>query len=155
MSAFRATRLFALVAPLAMLAACISQTPTAHTSDTPAASNASATSAVGGLKGDAVNGKALFMASCKTCHGVAREENSLTMVGPNLFGVMGRKAGTVKSLLSPSESLKKHGVTWSAETLDVFLSNPLAILAPDTAMAGVLKDPQERADVIAYLATLK
>ncbi len=61
----------------------------------------------------------------------------------------------MRSILSPSESLKKYGVTWSTETLNVFLSNPLAILAPDTAMAGVLKDPQERADVIAYLATLK
>jgi cytochrome c len=155
MSAFRAIRLSALVTPLAMLAACISQTPTANTSGTPAASNAPAASAVGGIKGDAANGKALFMASCKTCHGVAKEENSLAMVGPNLFGVVGRKAGTVKSLLSPSESLKKHGVIWSAETLDVFLSNPLAVLAPDTAMAGVLKDPRERADVIAYLSTLK
>ena len=155
MSAIRATRLFALVAPLTMLAACISQTPTAHTSDAPVASTAPATSAVGGIKGDAANGKALFMSSCRTCHGVARDDNSLAMVGPSLFGVVGRKAGTVRSILAPSESLKKHGVTWTAETLDVFLSNPLAILAPDTAMAGVLKDPKERADVIAYLATLK
>jgi cytochrome c len=154
MSAIRSIRLFALVAPLAMLAACISQTPTARTSDTPAASNAPATSAVGG-KGDAANGKALFMSACKTCHGVAREENSLTMVGPNLLGVVGRKAGTVRSILGPSESLKKYGVTWTTETLDEFLSNPLAILAPDTAMAGILKDPQQRADVVAYLATLK
>jgi cytochrome c len=155
MSAIRPIRLFALVAPLATLAACISQTPTTHGSDTPAASNAPATSAVGGLKGDAANGKALFLSSCKTCHGVAKEENSLTMVGPNLFGVVGRKAGTVRSILGPSESLKKHGVIWNAETLDAFLADPLAVLAPDTAMAGVLKDPQQRADVIAYLATLK
>jgi cytochrome c len=147
MSAIRPIRLFALVAPLAMLAACISQTPTA--------SNAPATSAVGGIKVDAANGKALFMSSCKTCHGATKEDNSLAMVGPSLFGVVGRKAGTVRSMLGPSESLKKYGVTWSTETLDEFLSNPLAILAPDTAMAGVLKDPQQRADVIAYLATLK
>ena len=61
----------------------------------------------------------------------------------------------MRSLLGPSEKLKNHGVTWSTETLDVFLTNPLAILAPDSAMAGVLPDPKQRADVIAYLHTLK
>jgi len=95
------------------------------------------------------------MANCRTCHGVSKEDNSLTMVGPSLFGVVGRKAGTVKSLLGPSENLKNYGVTWNPELLYQFLANPLAILAPDTAMAGVLKVPQERADVVAYLATLK
>ncbi len=32
------------------------------------------------------------MSSCKTCHGVAKDDNSLTLVGPSLFGVVGRKA---------------------------------------------------------------
>jgi cytochrome c2 len=76
------------------------------------------------------------------------------MVGPSLFGVVGRKAGTGKSLLGASENLKKYGVIWNAETLDEFLMNPSAKV-PGTAMAGVLSDPKQRADVIAYLATLK
>jgi cytochrome c len=155
MSAIRPIRLFALAASLATLAACVSPAPTAHTGDTPAAGNAPATSTVGGLKGDAANGQALFLANCRTCHGVSKDDNSATMVGPSLFGVVGRKAGTVRSLLGPSENLKNYGVTWNPELLYQFLANPLAILAPDTAMAGVLKDPQERADVVAYLATLK
>jgi cytochrome c len=148
MSAIRPTPLFALTALLTTLAACVSNTPAAHTSDKPAAS-------AGDTKGDAAKGKALFMSSCKTCHGVTAEDNSMAMVGPSLFGVVGRKAGTVKSLLGPSEHLKKYGVTWSTETLDEFLANPLAILPKDTAMAGVLPDPKQRADVIAYLYTLK
>jgi cytochrome c len=148
MSAIRPTPLFALTALLTTLAACVSNTPATHTSDTPAASP-------GNTKGDAANGKALFMSSCATCHGVTAEGNSLAMVGPSLFGVVGRTAGTVKSLLGPSENLKKHGVTWSTETLDQFLANPLAILPKDTAMAGILPDPKQRADVIAYLHTLK
>jgi cytochrome c len=45
-------------------------------------------------------------------------------------------------------------VTWSAETLDEFLADPNAEV-PGTPMAGVLTDPQQRADVIAYLSTLK
>jgi cytochrome c len=130
MSAIRPIRLFALAALLA----------------------APATFA-GGAKGDAANGKEVFMASgCPACHGVTKEDNA--KVGPNLVGVVGRKAGTVKSLLGPSENLTKYGVTWNAETLDEWLTNPNAKV-PGTAMAGILTDPQQRADVIAYLSTLK
>jgi cytochrome c len=106
-----------------------------------------------GIKGDAATGKELFMTnSCAACHGVTREDTM--KVGPSLFGVMGRKAGTGQSLLGASENLKKYGVIWTAETLDEFLMNPSAKV-PGTAMAGILTDPQQRADVIAYLATLK
>ena len=103
--------------------------------------------------GDAANGKEVFMASgCPACHGVTKEDNA--KVGPNLVGVVGRQAGTTQSLLGPSENLKKYGVIWSAETLDEFLINPSAKV-PGTAMMGILTDPQQRADVIAYLSTLK
>ena len=105
------------------------------------------------LIGDAANGEKLFMAnSCPACHGVTKEDNS--MVGPSLFGIVGRKAGTAPSLLGASENLKNYGVIWTAETLDEFLADPDAKV-PGTPMAGELADPQQRADVIAYLATLK
>ena len=130
MSAMGPLRLFALAALLA--------TPTAYASDG---------------EGDAVNGKEVFMASgCPACHGVTKEDNA--KVGPNLVGVVGRKAGTTQSLLGPSDNLKKYGVIWSAATLDEFLVNPSAKV-PGTAMAGILTDPRQRADVIAYLSTLK
>ena len=130
MSAIRRIRLLALAALLAA--------PAAHASD-------------GG--GDAANGEQLFMTKgCPACHGVTKEDNS--KVGPNLVGVVGRQAGTTPSLLGPSENLKKYGVTWSAETLDEFLADPNAKV-PGTAMIGILTDPQQRADVIAYLSTLK
>jgi cytochrome c len=129
MSAIRPIRVFALAALLAA--------PAAYASD---------------ANGDAARGEEVFMASgCPACHGVTKEDNS--KVGPNLVGVVGRKAGTVQSLLGPSENLKKYGVTWSAETLDEFLTNPSAKV-PGTAMMGILTDAQQRADVIAYLSTL-
>jgi len=129
MSAIRPIHLFALAALLAA--------PAAYASD---------------AEGDAANGKELFMTSgCPACHGATKEDNS--KVGPNLVGVVGRQAGTTQSLLGPSENLKKYGVTWSAETLDEFLLNPNAKV-PGTAMIGILTDPQQRADVIAYLSTL-
>jgi cytochrome c len=109
----------------------------------------------GGLQGNAARGKELFMANgCPACHGVTTAEADNSKVGPSLFGVVGRKAGTAPSLLGASEGLKKYGVTWSTETLNEFLADPNAKV-PGTAMAGILTDPQERADVIAYLSTLK
>ena len=130
MSQFPPIRLFALAALLAMSAAY-----------------------AGGLNGNAAKGRELFMANgCPACHGVTKEDNA--KVGPSLFGVVGRKAGTAPSLLGATENLKKYGVIWSAETLDEFLADPNAKV-PGTPMAGVLADPQQRADVIAYLSTLK
>jgi len=130
MSLIRSAHLFVLAALLA--------TPAAYAGDG---------------KGNAASGKELFVASaCSTCHGVTREGDPT--IGPNLVGVVGRKAGTTKSLLGPSENLKKYGVIWNTETLDEFLTNPSAKV-PGTAMIGMLVDPQQRADVIAYLATLK
>lgn len=129
MSAIRAIRLLALAAALAA--------PAAH---------------AGGDDGDAARGEELFRASgCPACHGVTREDNS--KVGPNLVGIVGRKAGTTPSLLV-TESLKQYGVIWSVETLDEFLADPSAKV-PGTAMGGILTDPKQRADVIAYLSTLK
>ena len=103
--------------------------------------------------GNVENGKALFIDnSCAACHGVTKADTA--MVGPSLFGVVGRKAGTTPSLLGASRGLKEFGVIWNAETLDVFLADPDAQV-PGTPMVGKLVDPQQRADVIAYLATLK
>jgi cytochrome c len=130
MSAIRPIRLFVLTALLA--------TPAAYAD---------------GVKGNAANGKELFMANtCPTCHSVIKDDD--LKVGPNLVGVVGRKAGTTKSLMGPTENLTKYGVIWSAETLNEFLANPNA-KAPGTPMIGILTDPQQRADVIAYLSTLK
>jgi cytochrome c len=125
------------IRPILFALAGLVAAPAAYTSET---------------QGDAVRGEQLFMANgCPACHGVTPEDNS--KVGPNLIGVVGRQAGTTPSLLV-TENLKKYGVTWSAATLDEFLANPSAKV-PGTAMGGILTDPQQRADVIAYLSTLK
>ncbi len=89
--------------------------------------------------------------ACPTCHSVTKGDE--LKIGPNLVGVVGRKAGTTKSLMGPSENLTRYGVIWNAETLNEFLSDPNAKV-PGTAMIGILTDPQQRADVIAFLSTL-
>ncbi len=153
MSAPQAFRLITFAALLAT-AGCAGQSPMDDVASNGTASPASGGStAVSGPTGDAERGRELFMANaCATCHGITAGDTA--KVGPTLFGVMGRQAGTAKSLMGPSENMKKYGVTWTVETLDEFLMNPNAKV-PGTAMVGMLTDPQQRADVIAYLATLK
>ena len=82
---------------------------------------------------------------CMACHTLAHNR-----VGPRHCGLFGRKAGSVPNY-PYSPAMKKYGVTWNEETLDRFIENPLKTV-PGTKMgyAGVM-NPQERADLIAYL----
>ena len=99
---------------------------------------------------DATAGAAVFKQQCGVCHSVVADKN---VVGPSLFGVVGRKAGTIPGF-HYSAANQASGLTFDAATLDRYLTSP-ATVVPHTIMpyAG-LKDAQKRADLIAYLATL-
>jgi cytochrome c len=99
--------------------------------------------------GDPVKGKAAF-GVCAMCHSDTAGKNG---VGPSLFGVVGRQAGTAPGF-KYSAAMKAAG-PWTADKLDAFITAPQKAV-PGTAMpyAG-LKDAAKRADIIAYLATLK
>jgi cytochrome c len=72
------------------------------------------------------------------------------MTGPNLYGVFGRKAGAAANF-SYSDGLKAAGWTWDAAHIDTWITNPKAMV-DGTRMSFVgVKDPKDRADVIAYL----
>jgi cytochrome c len=99
---------------------------------------------------DAAAGQTVFKIQCATCHSVAEGKN---MVGPSLYGLVGRQAGQIPNFkYSPAN--KDSGLTWDAAMLDRYITSPQAVV-PKTIMpyAG-LKDAQKRADLIAYLATL-
>jgi cytochrome c len=100
--------------------------------------------------GNAANGAKVF-AQCKACHVT---DKGVNRVGPSLHGIVGRKAGTVAGF-NYSTANKNSGVTWDDKTLFVYLENPRKFM-PGTKMAFAgLKQPQQRADVIAYLKTFK
>jgi cytochrome c len=100
--------------------------------------------------GNAAAGEKVF-AQCKTCHVV---EKGVNRVGPSLHGVVGRKSGTAPGFKYSAANLKS-GVTWTAPVLFQYLEAPMKFM-PGTKMAfGGLKKPQDRADVIAFLATKK
>jgi len=100
--------------------------------------------------GDAEAGRQAF-AVCGACHTVA--PGGAALIGPNLWGVVGREVGSMPGF-GYSAELKSVGGAWTPDQLDRFLTNPTAF-APGTRMgyAGVA-DPVERAALVAYLATL-
>lgn len=100
--------------------------------------------------GNAAAGEKVF-AQCKTCHVT---DKGVNRVGPSLHGVVGRKSGSVPGF-KYSAANQKSGVTWTAPVLFQYLEAPMKFM-PGTKMAFAgLKKPQDRADVIAFLATKK
>lgn len=99
------------------------------------------------LDGNPERGKALYQ-GCSGCHSI--DEND---IGPKHRGVLGRKAGTAPGY-AYSAALKTSGIVWNRDSLDRWLTNPSAMV-PGTKMFFLLANPQDRADVIAYLAELK
>ena len=89
---------------------------------------------------------------CAACH--TFDKGGPNRVGPNLFGTVNEKKGEGKNGFNFSAAMKAKGGEWTFDDLNKFLANPKAFV-PGTAMgfAGITKD-SERADVIAYLATL-
>jgi cytochrome c len=97
-------------------------------------------------KGQAVSKK------CAACH--TFEKGGPNKVGPNLFGIVGEPRGEGRGF-NFSAGMKAKPGNWTVEDLNHFLKNPKGFV-PGTAMgfAGLSKD-SERADMIAYLSTLK
>jgi cytochrome c len=105
--------------------------------------------------GDPAKGQALFQQQCHVCHQVGPGAKS--GIGPELNGIFGQKAGAVPGY-SFSPAMKQaagKGIVWDEANLDKYLENPQGFM-PGTKMAFLgLKNPGQRADVIAYLETLK
>ena len=101
--------------------------------------------------GDPVQGKAVF-ARCAICHNV--EKDGGNGVGPNLFGIAGRKAATVEGF-NYSGPMKASGIVWTDDNLEKWIAGPAKML-PGTKMAFAgISSKGQIADVIAYLHTLK
>lgn len=99
---------------------------------------------------DVAKGRAVFL-RCGACHTIDAGEPKM---GPDLGAVYGRKAGTLAGY-AYSPAMKSAGVTWDAGTLDTFLAAPRS-LVPGTRMAFPgLANAADRANVIAYLKSLR
>lgn len=129
--------------------------------------------------GNASSGAKIFKAKCATCH--TCNEGGPNKQGPNLFAVMGRQSGSVsgfkcecildltllKQVHEPmyshscypcatdTDANKNSGITWTNQTLFDYLQNPKKYIKGTNMAFPGFKKEQDRADVVAYLNTMK
>lgn len=100
--------------------------------------------------GDADKGKKLFK-RCKACHTL--DEGGKNKVGPNLFGIFGRQAGSLDGYKF-SKAFRSLDFVWDEGALAEFLTKPKKFI-PKTKMGFPgLKKEEQRADIIAYLMSV-
>ncbi len=104
---------------------------------------------VTGRAADIERGEELFEEHCAACHTVI--ESVRDKSGPNLNGVVGRKAGTENYGHGYTEELTASGVTWGIETLQAFLNSPALMVRGTKMVSCGLPDFETRLDIACYL----
>jgi cytochrome c2 len=125
--------------------AAASATPEATGEATPAAAASTASPA------QAAASPPPAFAQCRSCHST---EPGKSMIGPSLAGIFGTKAGEVAGY-NFSTAMKESGLTWDEATLDKFLKSPREVISGTKMTFPGIPDQSKRAEVIAYLKSLK
>lgn len=103
------------------------------------------------LDGNPVAGKSIFQRICQNCHSA---EIGVNKVGPSLWNIVRRQPAAVPDY-AYSESMKKNNAPWTATALDAYIADPRGDVHGVKMYFKGLADAKERADVVAYLSTLK
>ena len=101
-------------------------------------------------KASAENGAAIFK-KCSACH--TYEKGKGKAVGPNLWGVVNRPKASFEGF-EYSNDMKAKGGNWTFADLSTFIAKPKSFVAGTKMLFNGLSNPEEVADVVAYLATL-
>ena len=104
------------------------------------------------LAGTATAGAQTFRAQCAICH--AATLKAPPGVGPRLFGVVGRKAGSLPGF-TYSPAMQHSGLTWDAANLRQYIANPGQFVKANRMPYQGLHNPAQMDDLIAYLESLK
>jgi cytochrome c len=99
---------------------------------------------------DAAAGEKLFNAQCKACHQIG--PTAKNAVGPELNGVIGRKAGSVEGY-SYSTANKNSGITWTDEEFLTYIKAPQQVVKGTKMTFAGVKDEAKAKDLLAYLKT--
>jgi len=100
--------------------------------------------------GNVEAGKDVFATECAECHSVREGKNKK---GPSMFAVVGRKAASIADA-TYSDPLKASGITWTPDKLDAYITAPKKLVPGGKMKYDGLASATERADPLAYLATL-
>jgi cytochrome c len=99
-------------------------------------------------KADPAKGAEVFK-KCQTCHTI--NQGGANGQGPNLYATVGEAVAQGKNGFAFSDALKGVGGTWTFDKLDAWLTSPRKFANGTKMTFAGLSDPQDRADVIAYL----
>lgn len=104
------------------------------------------------LLGNAERGEALWK-QCRGCHQVGLDAEN--RIGPHLNEIFGRKAGILEGYRYSKgmERASNDGLVWEIETLSAYIENPKALVSGTRMSFRGIKDPVERADLLAFLRT--
>lgn len=102
--------------------------------------------------GDAKKGADVFAEECGDCHSATAGKNKK---GPSLNGVFGRKSGSLTGFEGYSDAIKLVGITWAPDKVDAYIAQPRKVVPGGKMKYDGLENATARADVIAYLQSLK
>ena len=104
--------------------------------------------------GDAAAGQRVFN-QCRACH--TADQGGRNGVGPNLFGIVGRKAASIDGFRYSANmrSLAEGGLEWNEDRLRAYITNPKAVVPQGSMSFPGLRNETQLNDLIAYLSTLK
>mgnify|MGYP003384856705 CR=1 FL=1 len=127
----------------------MTETAPADAAIIPAAATAAAGEDYASFTGDAAAGKRVFV-KCLACHVVTQGQNR---VGPSLYGIVGRPAGSIPGF-AYSAANKNSGIVWTEDVMFAYLKNPQTYIPGTKMVFPGLPAGKDRADVIAYLKSV-
>lgn len=103
-------------------------------------------------EGNAARGERVFQ-RCFACHSIDPDEKA-KLQGPSLYKIIGRPAAAVPGFEYSDAMRRKgaNGLVWNAETLDRYIADPENVVPGTNMSVPPLRDEQERADLLVYLA---
>ena len=99
------------------------------------------------IDGDLERGRKLYL-QCRACHSL--KENEPHKIGPNLFKIIGSKAGSRKGY-NYSDAFLKSEIVWTIENLDLWLEKPYEIIPNNKMVFSGMRKEEDRNDLIAYV----